>query len=76
MSYELAHVPLSLSIVGNTLHDPHRQYQEQPDHFILGLRGCGCERGSSFPPALVSKSSSTEHIPRSVCRCGCLLIVP
>lgn len=51
--YGITHI-LSLFIVGNTLHDPNHLCQEQPDHFLPGLHGCRCERGGSFPPALVS----------------------
>lgn len=58
--YGIAHTPLSLSIVGSTLHAPNNLHQEQPDHFLLGLHCCRRERGGSFPPALVG--SSTEHM--------------
>lgn len=50
--------------VGGTLHGPDRRHQEQPDRFIRGLAGGGCERGGSFPPALVSRSSCTEAANR------------
>lgn len=55
--YGIAHTPLSLSIVGSTLHAPNHLHREQPDHFLLGLRGCRRERGGSFPPALVGLST-------------------
>lgn len=52
--YGSSDIFLLLSTVGSALYDPDRLYQEQPDYFLLGLRGSRCECGRSFPPALVS----------------------
>ena len=42
--------------VGRSLHGPDGVHQEQSADFLHGLRGDRRQRGSSFPPALVSLS--------------------
>jgi len=68
--YGIAHILLSFSTVGSTLHDPNHLHQEQPGHFILGLSGGGCERGGSFPSALVSLSSQNPWIQTLLVNCA------